>query len=50
MEEYVARESISLKQAQDSLSVSSLDGKNRMVLINKGMNEPHDIAVEPESG
>jgi len=44
------RDSVYFIQAQDTLSVSSLDGKNRIVLINKGMNEPHDIVVEPESG
>ncbi|CAG7828356.1 unnamed protein product [Allacma fusca] len=34
----------------ETLSVSSLDGKNRMSLVHKDLNDPHDVAVDPESG
>lgn len=39
-----------LDAGQDTLSVSSLDGKNRMVLINKDIIDPRDIVVDIESG
>jgi len=33
-----------------TVSVSSLDGKNRMVLFSKHISEPHDIVVDPGTG
>lgn len=39
-----------LDSGHRTLSVSTLDGSRRMVLIDKGLLEPFEIAVDPESG
>lgn len=39
-----------LDSGHKTLSVSSLDGKQRYALISKGLVEPFDIVLDPESG
>ena len=39
-----------LDSGLDTLSVSTFDGQNRMVLVNKDMSEPRDLVVDPEAG
>ena len=48
--DWVAKTVYWLDAGQKTLYVSSVDGKNRMALINKDLSDPHDIAVDPESG
>jgi hypothetical protein len=34
----------------DEISVSTLDGSKKQVLIHTNLDQPHDIKVDPESG
>jgi len=48
--DYIASRIYFADKGLQTISVSSFDGVNRMVLVNKGISKPHDLVVDPLNG
>ena len=48
--DWVAKRLYWVDAGADTITVSTLDGKMKRTIVNSGVDEPHDIVVDPQSG
>lgn len=48
--DWVARRLYWVDAGSDTVSVATLDGRMRHTLVSTGLDQPHDIVLDPKSG